>query len=205
VGALAQATTKMEPAQLSTHLLFRKVVAGSWRFRDHASHELLRHFACPRGVEFCDSRSFATVERSSEPTAVKFLTISSRGVAQPGSAPALGEDTALPTALSSSSSSLCFQQLGESAFARAITSSQSTSRVLRQFCDSPEFLRRQHYPSKTSIAWSDGIADWIGLTLESLWGAPAVSRSTISSSAGSRARGERSGAGASGPRGRGPS
>jgi hypothetical protein len=70
----------------------------------------------------------------------------SRGVAQPGSAPALGEDPSLPTALSGSISSLCFQQLGESAFARAITPSQSTARVLEQSWHSPAMRQDSKAP-----------------------------------------------------------
>src|SRR5260370_41573410 len=65
----------------------------------------------------------------------------SRGVAQPGSAPALGERPPLPTALSRFVVFQCFQQLGESAFAQ--NASQSCQQV--GFCDS--FATEQRAPA----------------------------------------------------------
>src|SRR5580704_17347480 len=66
--------------------------------------------------------------------AVKSRGFRCRGVAQPGSAPALGEEFPLPTALSRFIVFQCFQQLGESAFAQTASPISSTGRVLVQFC-----------------------------------------------------------------------
>ena len=58
-----------------------------------------------------------------------------RGVAQPGSAPALGEQPPVPLALSTLRAFLCFQQFGESAFAQGTTPMTATQVVLAQFWD----------------------------------------------------------------------
>src|SRR5205809_6613710 len=60
---------------------------------------------------------------------------SGRGVAQPGSAPALGQRTPIPTAPFRCTDFHCFQQLGESAFRSERSASVSTTGGLRQFCD----------------------------------------------------------------------
>ena len=69
-------------------------------------------------------------------TAVRSMGYSGRGVAQPGSAPALGQRTPIPTAPFCCTDFHSFQQLGESAFRSERSSSVSTMGVLRQFCDS---------------------------------------------------------------------
>ena len=83
--------------------------------------------------EYCDS--FATETWDPAYERGRILGNQSRGVAQPGSAPALGEPPSLPTAPSGTFGFQCFQQLGASAFARTLTPSESTSGVLGQFCD----------------------------------------------------------------------
>ena len=66
----------------------------------------------------------------------KILRVWSRGVAQPGSAPALGEEPFLPTAPSGTLGFQCFQQLGETAFAQGANPKQVSTwgfgTVLRQ-------------------------------------------------------------------------
>ena len=71
--------------------------------------------------------------------AVKSRLLQSRGVAQPGSAPALGEE---PPSKGSFGfiRFQCFQQLGESAFAQSDNPSRSTPRVLGQFWDSGDWI-----------------------------------------------------------------
>src|SRR5438309_1074722 len=61
------------------------------------------------------------------------LEFERRGVAQPGSAPALGADRPTPTAPFPTVASLCFQQLGASAFRSKLTPTIRIDRVLAQF------------------------------------------------------------------------
>jgi hypothetical protein len=63
------------------------------------------------------------------------VLLTSRGVAQPGSAPALGEEPFAPTAPIALTVVDCFQQLGESAFAQIDSPRPLAEKVLGQFCD----------------------------------------------------------------------
>jgi len=69
--------------------------------------------------------------------ALESISTSSRGVAQPGSAPALGAHPSLPTVPSCQFCFHCSQQFGESASRSKLTRKMRTGWVLVQFCYSP--------------------------------------------------------------------
>jgi hypothetical protein len=81
------------------HLLLVNLLAAESPVRDCGTAQNPNDSCIAAAQQFCDSRwfwdSFGTVRLVVVRTCVKILGNSSRGVAQPGSAPALGEDDPL--------------------------------------------------------------------------------------------------------------
>ena len=91
----------------------------------------------------------------------KLPTVRCRGVAQPGSAPALGEQPSLPTAPLPTFRFQCFQQLGESAFAQSDNSKRVNTRGFATALRQPSRVaqpRRERKPATSLVGWLRGRA-----------------------------------------------